>query len=51
MTIGVIIAGGSVDAASLATVVDLRRRFLSAPELNEVVELLDDVVGSGALVT
>jgi ABC-type nitrate/sulfonate/bicarbonate transport system substrate-binding protein len=46
-----LIPDGSVDAASLATLVALRRRFLPAPELDEVVERLDDVVRSGVLVT
>jgi ABC-type nitrate/sulfonate/bicarbonate transport system substrate-binding protein len=41
---------GAVDAASLTTLVDLRRRFLPAPELDDVVNRLDDVVRAGALV-
>ena len=46
-----LIPDGSVDAASLGTLVALRRRFLPAPELDDVVERFDDVVRSGVLVT
>ena len=45
-----LIPDGSVDAASLTTLVDLRRRFLPAPELDDVVNRLDDVVRASALV-
>jgi ABC-type nitrate/sulfonate/bicarbonate transport system substrate-binding protein len=46
-----LIPDGSVDAASLTTLVALRRRFLPAPELDDVVARLDQVVRSGVLVT
>lgn len=45
-----LIPDGSVDAASLTTLVDLRRRFLPSPELDDVVDRLDEVVRAGALV-
>ena len=45
-----LIPDGSVDAASLTTLVDLRRRFLPAPELDDVVDRLGEVVRAGALV-
>jgi hypothetical protein len=46
-----LIPDGSVDAASLTTLVALRRRFLPAPELDDVVARLDQVVRSRVLVT
>jgi hypothetical protein len=45
-----LIPDGSVDAASLTTLVGLRRRFLPAPEFDDVVNRLDDVVRASALV-
>lgn len=41
---------GTVDVASLTTLVDLRRRFLPVPELDGLVERLDEVVRPGVLV-
>lgn len=44
-----LIADGSVDAAALRTLVDLRRRFLPAPELDGLATRFDDVVRPAAL--
>ena len=44
-----LIVGGAVDAASLATLVDLRRRFLPAPQLDDIGGRLDEVVRAGVL--
>lgn len=46
---GLILDGG-VDVASLSTLVDLRRRFLPVPELDDVIARLDGVVRPAALV-
>jgi ABC-type nitrate/sulfonate/bicarbonate transport system substrate-binding protein len=46
-----LVAGGSVDAASLATLVDLRRRYLPVTELDGILESLDRVVRDGVLVS
>lgn len=45
-----LIPDGSVDAASLTTLVDLRRRFLPVAELEGLTDRLDEVVRAGALV-
>jgi hypothetical protein len=45
-----LIAGGTVDAASLATLVDLRRTYLPAPQLDDILGSLDRVVRAGVLV-
>jgi ABC-type nitrate/sulfonate/bicarbonate transport system substrate-binding protein len=44
-----LIDDGRVDAAALRTLVDLRRRFLPAPELDGLAERFDEVVRSGVL--
>jgi hypothetical protein len=44
-----LIADGSVDAAALRTLVDLRRRFLPAAELDGLTERFDEVVRATAL--
>ncbi|CAN5614789.1 hypothetical protein BH09ACT8_BH09ACT8_19800 [soil metagenome] len=44
-----LIPGGTVDTASFETLVDLRRRYLSVPELDGIVARLDEVVRSGSL--
>jgi len=44
-----LIPDGTVDTASLATLVDLRRRFLPAPGLDDIAGRLDDIVRAGAL--
>lgn len=46
---GLILDGG-VDVASLSTLVDLRRRFLPVPELDDVIARVDGVVRPAALV-
>jgi ABC-type nitrate/sulfonate/bicarbonate transport system substrate-binding protein len=45
-----LIPGGLVDAASLATLVDLRRTYLPVPELDGILGSLDRVVRDGVLV-
>jgi ABC-type nitrate/sulfonate/bicarbonate transport system substrate-binding protein len=45
-----LITGGAVDAASLATLVDLRRTYLPVPELDGILGSLDRVVRAGVLV-
>ena len=45
-----LIPDGGVDLASLATLVDLRRRFLPAPELVGLTDRFDEVVRAGTLV-
>lgn len=45
-----LVPDGSVDAASLRTLVDLRRRFLPAAELDGMAERFDEVVRAGGLV-
>ncbi|MDQ1564499.1 MAG: hypothetical protein QOI14_1450 [Actinomycetota bacterium] len=45
-----LIPGGAVDAASLATLVDLRRTYLPVPELDDILRSLDRVVRAGVLV-
>ena len=44
-----LIADGRVDRASVATLVDLRRRFLPAPELDAILDSLGEVVLARAL--
>ncbi len=44
-----LIADGRVDRASVATLVDLRRRFLPAPELDAILDSLGEVVLARAM--
>jgi ABC-type nitrate/sulfonate/bicarbonate transport system substrate-binding protein len=46
-----LIPGGTVDEASLATLVDLRRTYLPVPELDDILGSLDRVVRAGVLVS
>ncbi|MGB3354468.1 MAG: hypothetical protein WBB00_17055 [Mycobacterium sp.] len=45
-----LIVDGTVDVASLSTLVELRRRFLPAPELDGLASRLDEVMRDGVLV-
>ncbi|CAA0129242.1 Uncharacterised protein [Mycolicibacterium vanbaalenii] len=45
-----LIPGGTVDTASLSTLVELRRRFLPVPELDDLVSRLDEVTRNGVLI-
>jgi hypothetical protein len=44
-----LIEDGAVDVVSFATLVDLRRRFLPAPELDGLTDRLDELVRASAL--
>lgn len=46
-----LIADGTVDVASLRTLVELRHRFLPAAELDDLTSRLDEVVRDGVLVS
>ncbi|NVN53695.1 ABC transporter substrate-binding protein [Mycolicibacterium hippocampi] len=46
-----LIPDGTVDVASLSTLVELRRRFLPSPELDGLTSRLDEVARDGVLVT